>query len=111
MDNDSLLLALFISLPIIWVGIYFYSWKIKENQKNALSKDWIAFNKAISTNDIPKIIEKGEKLIQNPYLTPEKLSKISAFINAKDISYPELQKLEKGVLNKQAEWRRTTPKW
>lgn len=105
-------MILFYSLGIISlisIGIYYFIWKDKQNDKNNLDKDWRRFLKSISLNDMKGIASNGDKLIWNKYLKTEQLDKIIEVVNSKLSDFPELKELENNAFNKKLHFNRPLP--
>ena len=105
-------MTLFYSLGIfslVAIGIYYFLWKDRLNDKKNLEKDWQKFLKSESQNDIMGIASNGDKLIWNKYLLSEQLNKIIEVTNSRVIKFPELKKLANNAYNKKLHYTRTMP--
>lgn len=105
-------MILFYSLGIISlisIGIYYFIWKDRLNDKRCLEKDWQKFLKSDSLNDINGIALYGNKLIWNKYLLTEQLDKIINVVDSRITDFPELKKLELNALNKKLHYDRILP--
>ena len=94
---------------LISIGIYYFIWKDRLNDKNNLEKDWQTFLKYESLNDIKGIAICGDKLIWNRYLLPEQLDAIIDVVKSKVSSFPELKILENNAFNKKLHFDRPLP--
>ncbi len=105
-------MILFYSLGIISlivIGIYYFIWKDKLNDKKRLEYDWQKFLMSVSENDIKGIAAFGDKLLWNNYLQGEQLNKIIHVVKTKISDFPELIKLEENARNKKLHYDRSLP--
>lgn len=105
-------MILFYTLGIIClilIGIYYFIWKDRLNDKRCLEKDWQNFLKSDSLNDVEGIALNGNKLIWNKYLLTEQLDKIINVVDSRITDFPELKKLELNALNKKLLYDRILP--
>ena len=96
-------------ISIIAIGIYYFMWKDRLNDKRNIEKDWQKFLKSESINDIKGIASNGDKLIWNKYLQDKQLDKIIDVVKNKVSDFPELKKLENNAFNKKLHYNRPLP--
>ena len=105
-------MILFYSLGIISlvsIGIYYFIWKDRMNDKKNLDRDWQRFLKSESLNDIKRIASNGDKLIWTKYLLTEQLDKIIEATNSRVTKFSLLKKLANNAFNKKLHYNRTMP--
>lgn len=106
MDN-GLILFLTLGLTIIaGLTIQYVLWQKRIKDQNSIDKDWKLFLKASSKKDIKSIQLYGDKLLWNQYLKQEQLTEITEVIKLNIEQYPELEKIESDIYNKQLDYDR-----
>lgn len=93
---------------IVAVGIQYFLWKNRKNDKKSIDIDWQKFVAAESKNDHFNIKLYGNRLIWNKYLKKEQLEKIIEVANTRKTNFPdaELDQLANNVLNKKLHYDR-----